>query len=49
VEPPPADYAKRRDELHREIVDQRTEAWTDRLRSRATIAIERPDLRGLAP
>ena len=49
VEPPPTDYAKRRDELHREIVDQRTEAWTDRLRSRATIAIERPDLRGLTP
>jgi peptidyl-prolyl cis-trans isomerase D len=48
VEPPPTDYSKRRDELHREIVDQRTEAWTERLRSRATITIERPDLRGVA-
>ena len=48
AEPPPADYAKRRDELRREIVNQRMEAWTDRLRSRATITIERADLRGLA-
>ncbi|HET9951220.1 MAG TPA: peptidyl-prolyl cis-trans isomerase [Candidatus Eisenbacteria bacterium] len=47
TEPPAADYAKRRDEIHREIVEQRTEAWTDRLRSRATITIERADLRGL--
>jgi parvulin-like peptidyl-prolyl isomerase len=47
TEPPAADYAKRRDDLHREIVEQRTEAWTERLRSRAIVAIERADLRGL--
>jgi parvulin-like peptidyl-prolyl isomerase len=47
AEPPPADYAKRRDELHREIVEQRTAAWTERLRSRAAVTLQRADLRGL--
>jgi hypothetical protein len=47
VEPAPADYAKRRDELRREILEQRMEAWGDRLRSRATVTITRPDLRAL--
>ena len=46
-EPPAADYAKRRDELHREIVEQRVAAWTERLRSRAVVTITRADLRRL--
>ncbi|MEK7314940.1 MAG: peptidyl-prolyl cis-trans isomerase [Candidatus Eisenbacteria bacterium] len=47
TEPPAADFAKRRDGLRRELVEQRTEAWTERLRSRATVSIRRPDLKDL--
>lgn len=47
TEPPAADFAKRRDELRRELVEQRTEAWTERLRSRAVVTIRRADLKSL--
>ena len=47
TEPPASDFSKRRDELRRELVEQRTEAWTERLRSRATVTIRRADLKGL--
>ena len=47
TDPSPTEYAKRRDELRRELLEQRIEAWTERLRSRATVAIHRADLKGL--
>lgn len=47
TDPSPTEYAKRRDELRRELLEQRTEAWTERLRARATVAIHRADLKGL--
>jgi hypothetical protein len=40
----PADFAKARASLRQEIMDQRSEAWTARLRSRAKIEIYRKDL-----
>ncbi|HEX7078697.1 MAG TPA: peptidyl-prolyl cis-trans isomerase [Candidatus Eisenbacteria bacterium] len=46
--PPASEFAKRRDEVWREIVDQRVEAWTARLRSRATVTIRERGLRDLA-
>ena len=42
---PPAEFAKHRDTLLREIVDQRVEAWTQRLRAKAPIRIHRKELR----
>jgi parvulin-like peptidyl-prolyl isomerase len=45
--PPASDFARRRDEVWREIVDQRVEAWTARLRSRAQVTLYRKDLRSL--
>lgn len=45
---PPADFAKHRDELLRELVDQRIEAWTARLRAKAPIRIYRKDLQAHA-
>jgi hypothetical protein len=33
--------------LRRELLEQRVEAWTQRLRSRAAITIHRNDLKGL--
>ena len=42
---PPAEFAKHRDTLLRELVDQRVEAWTQRLRSKAPIRIHRKELR----
>ncbi len=42
---PPGDFAKHRDSLIRELIDQRVEAWTLRLRSKAPIRIHRKDLR----
>ncbi len=45
--PPAADFARRRDEMWREIVDQRIEAWTARLRSRAQVTLFRKDLKSL--
>ena len=38
------DYAQHRQELRREILDQRSAAWTERLRSRAKIELYRKDL-----
>ncbi len=46
-EPSSSEYASRREDLRRELMEQRTEVWTDRLRSRATIEIRREDLKGL--
>ncbi|HKQ19957.1 MAG TPA: peptidyl-prolyl cis-trans isomerase [Candidatus Eisenbacteria bacterium] len=45
--PAPTEFARRRDELWHELVDQRAAAWTDRLRSRASIRVLRPDLKSL--
>ena len=42
---PPGEFAKHRDTLLRELVDQRVEAWTQRLRTKAPIRIHRKDLR----
>ncbi len=42
---PPGEFAKHRDELLHELVDERVDAWTARLRSRAPIRIHRKDLR----
>jgi len=44
---PKSEFAKRRDTLLHEMIDQRIEAWTARLRSRASIRITRPDIRPL--
>lgn len=45
--PAPSEFARRRDELWHELVDQRAAAWTDRLRARAPIRILRQDLKSL--
>ncbi len=45
--PPPTEFARRRDEVWREIVDQRVEAWTARLRSRAQVTLYRKDHKSL--
>jgi parvulin-like peptidyl-prolyl isomerase len=45
--PPASDFARRRDEVWREIVDQRIEAWTARLRSRAKVTLYKKDLQSL--
>jgi hypothetical protein len=42
---PPAEFAKHRDTLLRELVDQRVEAWTLRLRAKAPIRIHRKEIR----
>ncbi|MBI4364680.1 MAG: peptidyl-prolyl cis-trans isomerase [Candidatus Latescibacteria bacterium] len=42
--PPPARFAEMRIELRREMIEERSAAWTARLRSRATIQIFRKDL-----
>jgi len=42
---PPSEFAKHRDQLLHELVDERVEAWTARLRSKAPIRIHRKDLR----
>ena len=47
VDPPAAEFSKRRDELRRELLEQRTAAWTERLRSRAVVTIRRADLKVL--
>src|SRR5207249_1617205 len=39
------ELAQRRDELREELFERRTAAWTDRLRSRATIRVYRNDLK----
>jgi hypothetical protein len=46
--PSPSEFASRREDLRRELLEQRIAAWTERLRSRATITIHRSDLKGLA-
>ena len=43
----PADFAKQRDALHRELVETRIDAWTARLRSKAEIKIHRRELQAL--
>ncbi len=42
---PPTDYAKARESLREDLLDQRIEAWTDRLRAKAKVEIYRRDLR----
>lgn len=44
---PPSEFAKHRDALLHELIDERVEAWTVRLRSKAPIRIHRKDLRAL--
>ena len=44
---PPSEFAKRRDTLLRELIDERIEAWTARLRSKAPIRMHRRDLQSL--
>jgi len=44
---PPTEFAKQRDALLREIVEQRVDAWTERLRSKAPIKILKKDLAAL--
>jgi parvulin-like peptidyl-prolyl isomerase len=44
---PASEFSKRREALLHEIVDERVEAWTDRLRSRAEIQIDRKDIAAL--
>ena len=41
----PKQYAEHREELRAELFEQRTAAWTDRLRSRAKIQLIRKDLK----
>ena len=41
----PNQYAEHREELREEIFEQRTAAWTDRLRARARIQLFRKDLK----
>jgi len=41
---PASEFAKQRDALLREIVEQRVDAWTERLRSKAPIKILKKDL-----
>jgi len=45
--PPAVDFARHRDEVWRDIVDRRIEAWTARLRSRAQVVVYRKDLKSL--
>lgn len=45
--PPAADFARRREEVWREIVDRRIEAWTARLRARAQVVMYRKELKSL--
>lgn len=45
--PPATDFARHRDEVWRDIVDRRIEAWTARLRSRAPVVLYRKDLKSL--
>jgi len=45
--PPAGDFARHRDEVWRDIVDRRIEAWTARLRSRAQVVLYRKDLKSL--
>ena len=44
---PPSEFAKRRDTLLRELIDERIEAWTARLRAKAPIRMHRRDLQAL--
>ncbi len=43
--PPATEYAKAREGLREDLLDQRIEAWTARLRARARVEIYRRDLR----
>ena len=44
---PPSEFAKGRDALLRELIDERVEAWTARLRAKAPIRLHRRDLQAL--
>jgi ribosomal protein L29 len=41
----PKEYAEHREELREELFEQRTAAWTDRLRSRAKVEIRSKELK----
>jgi hypothetical protein len=45
--PPASEFARHRDEVWRDIVDRRIEAWTARLRSHAQVVMYRKDLKSL--
>jgi parvulin-like peptidyl-prolyl isomerase len=45
--PPASEFARRRDEVWREIVDQRIEAWTARLRGNAKVTLYKKELQSL--
>jgi parvulin-like peptidyl-prolyl isomerase len=45
--PPASEFARRRDEVWREIVDQRIEAWTARLRAKAKVTLYKKELQSL--
>jgi len=44
---PASDFAKQRDTLHRELTEERIDAWTSRLRAKATIRMNRKELQAL--
>jgi parvulin-like peptidyl-prolyl isomerase len=44
---PASEFSKRREALLHEVIDERVEAWTERLRSRAEIQIDRKDIAAL--
>ena len=44
---PASDYAKQRDALHRELTEERINAWTSRLRAKAAIRMNRRELQAL--
>ena len=43
--PSPKQYAEHREELREELFEQRSAAWTDRLRAQGKIQIYRKDLK----
>ena len=45
--PPASEFAKQRDTLLREVLDERIDAWTGRLRAKAPIRMNRKDLQAL--
>jgi hypothetical protein len=45
--PPASEFARRRDDVWREIVDQRIEAWTARLRGKAKVTLYKKELQSL--
>ena len=45
IAPSPKQYAEHREELREELFEQRSAAWTDRLRAQGKIQIYRKDLK----